>query len=298
MGDEELMKKHRLSSRGLRLVMQMLVEENAFERSELSELSPSYRNIAQLIDSRRTPRVYVPISFRISSRETSQFGFVRDISETGLRVAGIKVTVGEELTLSMPLKELETGDPLEFQAVCRWCKVEGKRKSYVVSGFEIVHISEKARVRLGEVIDFIHFQVEREEETRRTGLANSEILELGRKIGADRVSREFSGTVEGVDILDVVQLLLLCGQKVSLYIQSSEGHESVVHIKDGRIVHAVHGGLEGREAFYASMNVVGGRFRTQPWSEPPRKTIDVPGELLLLEAARRRDDPCSDLPSL
>jgi hypothetical protein len=277
----------------------MLVEKNAFERSELSELSPAYRDVAKLVDSRRSPRVYVPvpIAFKIYCRETAQVGFVRDISESGVRVAGIKVKVSEELTLSMPLKELEKGDPLEFRAVCRWCTVEGKRKKYIVGGFEIVHISSKARARLNKVIDFIHSHVEQQEATRRTSLSESGLIELRRTVGVDRVSREFSGTVDGVDILEVVQMLLLCGKRIVLFIQSSEGHESLVHLRDGRIVHAVHGELEGKEAFYAGMNVVGGQFRTRRWSEPSHETIDVPGESLLLEAARRRDDSGSVLPS-
>jgi len=297
--DDELMKKHRLSSRGLRMVMQMLVEKNAFDQSELSELSPTYREIAKLVDSRRLPRVYVPvpIAFRVHCDETGQVGFVRDISRGGIRVAGIRVKVGAELKLSMPLKEVNSGEPVEFRAVCRWCSVEGKRKKYVVGGFEIVDISPTATARLDEVINFVNLQVERQEATRRTSLSDSGLFELRRAMGPDKVSREFWGTVDGVDILEVVQLLLLNGRKVLLSLQSSQGPNSLLHLRDGRIVHASHGELDGVEAFYASMNLIGGEFRTLPWSEPPQETIDAPSEFLLLEAARRRDDPGSGMTS-
>ncbi|MCA1961771.1 MAG: DUF4388 domain-containing protein [Desulfomonile sp.] len=300
MYDNELMKKHGLSSRGLRMVMQMLVEKNAFEQSELSELSPSYREIAKLVDSRRSPRVYVPvpIAFKVHCHETGQIGYVRDISRGGIRVAGIRVQVGQELTLSMPLREVGPGGPVEFRAVCRWCAVEGKRKKYVVGGFEIVDISAKASARLYELIDFISLQVERQEATLRTSLSDSGLFELRRAVGADKISRDFSGTLDGVDILEVVQLLLLNGRKVLLSIQSSEGLNALLHLRDGRIVHATHGELDGVEAFYAGMSFVGGQFKTLPWSEPPQETIDVPSEFLLLEAARRRDDPGSGMAAL
>lgn len=293
------MRKHGLSPRGLRMLMQMLVEKNAFEPSELSELSPLYKDVANLINARRFPRVYVPapIAFKICSYDTAQVGFVRDVSETGVRVAGIKVKVGEEMTLSMPLTEFETRGPLEFRAVCRWCTIEGKRKKYAVGGFEIVDISSEARVRLAEVIDYIHSQMEQQEATRRATPSESGLFELGKTLVVDRASRAFSGTVDGVDILEVVQLLLLNGKKMLLSIRSSKGRESVVHLRDGKVVHAVNGELEGKEAFYSSMSLLSGQFKTLPWSEPNQETIDIPGESLLLEAARRRDDPGSAGPS-
>lgn len=299
MGDEELMKKHGLSMRGLRLVLQMLVEKNAFEPWELAEFSPAYREVASLLDFRRFPRVYVPgpLAPKIHCPETKQVGYVRDISRNGFRAVGIKAEVGQELTLFVSLKRLEKRGTFGFRAVCRWSAVEGKRKKYPMGGFEIVRISAKARVEWDEVIDFIQSRIEQQEAPTRTRLSESGLFALRGTKGRDRVSRAFSGSLDGVDILEVVQLLLLNGQRIVLSIQSPAGHESLVHLRDGKIVHAVHGELQGEEAFYASMILFGGQFRTEPWTELAHETIDVPGDSLLMEAARRRDDPVSVNPS-
>jgi hypothetical protein len=52
----------------------------------------------------------------------------------------------------------------------------------------------------------------------------------------------------------------------------------------------VCGDLEGEEALYRCLGFSGGSFSSLPWREPERVTINKPGELLLLEAARRRDE--------
>ena len=47
---------------------------------------------------------------------------------------------------------------------------------------------------------------------------------------------------------------------------------------------------EGKDAFFECMSFRGGTFSTQPWQEPGQKTITDPGDFLLVEAARRRDE--------
>lgn len=100
----------------------------------------------------------------------------------------------------------------------------------------------------------------------------------------------FWGTIEGIDILDYVQLMLLTGKEVVLEVRSRNGLRGMLYMCNGAIRHAVCGDLEGEEAAYCCMNFPGGSFANLPWQEPARTTISKSGDFLLIEAARRRDD--------
>lgn len=108
----------------------------------------------------------------------------------------------------------------------------------------------------------------------------------------DKASGEaaFSGRVEGVDILEYMQLLMLSGKKVVLEIVSREGANGFVFIETGEIRHAVCGDMEGERALYRCLTFKGGSFSSLPWIAPERVTINKPGMLLLVEAARKRDE--------
>lgn len=108
----------------------------------------------------------------------------------------------------------------------------------------------------------------------------------------DKASGEaaFSGRVEGVDILEYMQLLMLSGKKVVLEIVSREGANGFIFIENGEIRHAVCGDMEGERALYRCLTFKGGSFSSLPWIAPERVTINKPGMLLLVEAARKRDE--------
>lgn len=100
----------------------------------------------------------------------------------------------------------------------------------------------------------------------------------------------FSGKVAGVDLLEYLQFMLLTGKKTVVEIKGDRGQTCTLFLSDGRVVHAVAGDVEGEEAFYLSLSFETGKFQNLPWSEPSHITISMPGEYLLLEAARKRDE--------
>lgn len=294
LDDEELMEKYDLPLKAFERVLQLLVREKAIGHEELYERSVLYRMITDTVTSRRSPRAYVPVALRVHSDAASQKGFVRDISETGLRVAGIEAEVGQSMGLYLPLTEISSSVPLEFTAVCRWAEVQGKNKKYVAAGFEITDISEIALKRLSELVHLFRARSGSRDRTVYVPLNVPAALESTRQMRAQIECREFSGTVDNVDILDFVQFMLLSGKKALLNIESSEGDACELHLDDGRIVHAHHGELDGREAFFQCMSFPGGKFSTTPLPQTGPKTIDEPGDYLLIEAARRRDDSMTD----
>jgi CheY-like chemotaxis protein len=100
----------------------------------------------------------------------------------------------------------------------------------------------------------------------------------------------FWGTVDEIDILDYVQLMLLTGKQVVLEVRSRDGARGVLFIRNGAICHAECCALDGEEAVYCCMGFEGGSFSNLPWYEPDRVSINKPGEFLLIEAARKRDE--------
>ena len=77
--------------------------------------------------------------------EASATGILRDISEKGLRVAGIESSVGQVKTLQIPIDMFMQTDPLLIIAECKWVETKGKNKRYPVAGFEIMDLSERDR---------------------------------------------------------------------------------------------------------------------------------------------------------
>jgi len=99
-----------------------------------------------------------------------------------------------------------------------------------------------------------------------------------------------SGTLGQLDILDVVQMMQLSGRQLVLELISQEGKRGLLYISKGVMCHAQFGESEGEDAAYCALSLRSGSFTTLPWAEPGRATINIPGDVLLMEAARRRDE--------
>jgi len=104
----------------------------------------------------------------------------------------------------------------------------------------------------------------------------------------------FSGMVEGVDIVEYVQFIMLGGRSTILEVTSSLGTKALLYISDGQVLHAVCGILKGEPALYRCLRFMEGTFSHLPWREPEEITIDKPGEFILMEAVRKRDEAWSE----
>lgn len=104
----------------------------------------------------------------------------------------------------------------------------------------------------------------------------------------------FSGSIHGIDILEYLQLLLLSGRKSVVEIVSRHRLKGILFVDKGAVLHAECGQLEGEKALYKCLSFNGGTFSSQPWREPAKNSINKPGDLLLFEAARRRDEMSGD----
>jgi hypothetical protein len=155
MASWELQVKYKLSAHSLQAILKKLVERNAISHSELCEISPFYRARIDRIKGREHPRadlaVYVPI-YDIGS---GAIGVLRDISETGLRVAGITSNVGKATTFQIPLDMFMQAEPLMIITECKWVEIKGRHKKYHVAGFEITDLPERDSQILRNFIKFL-----------------------------------------------------------------------------------------------------------------------------------------------
>jgi len=147
-GDEELQAKYQLSAKALQSIFEKLVARNAISHSELCERSSLYKGTTDLTRVRKYRRVDLNIPVEIYDVNASTTGILRDISEKGLRVAGLESSVGQVRTLQIPIDMFMQTDPLLIIAKCKWVETKGKTKRYPVAGFEIMDLSEMDRKAL------------------------------------------------------------------------------------------------------------------------------------------------------
>ncbi|GEM_PF-787231 len=142
MTDSELMEKFDRTAKGLKRLFRKLVQAKAVKHGELYEKSPMYKDMVDQIQSREFPRARVTVRLRIFDSESSDGGYVRDLSEQGLRVAGIKAKVGDTKTFLLPADMLTESKTIRFEATCRWVKAKGTGNKFFMAGFEITNISD------------------------------------------------------------------------------------------------------------------------------------------------------------
>ncbi|MGB6065531.1 MAG: PilZ domain-containing protein [Desulfomonilaceae bacterium] len=142
MADWELQVKYKLSSQALQTIFKKLVERKAINHAELYESSPFYRERTDNIKPREHCRADIPLYVPVRDLEDSKTGLLRDISQKGLRVAGIDVTVGQIKKFQIPIDMFRGTASLAVTAQCKWVETKGKIKQYVVAGFEIIGLSD------------------------------------------------------------------------------------------------------------------------------------------------------------
>jgi len=101
--------------------------------------------------------------------------------------------------------------------------------------------------------------------------------------------RGFAGEILNLQLVDILQMGCLGKFTMALVVTQGE-QEGVIYIDNGEIVHAEVDGMEGEEAFFAILDWEEGRFISHSGVLPPKKTITVPWERLLLEGVRRKDE--------
>jgi len=99
----------------------------------------------------------------------------------------------------------------------------------------------------------------------------------------------FRGMMRRVGLQEVLQLECL-GRKSSVLEIFTAKVRGRIFIREGSLVHADCGALQGEVALYGLLALRGGEFNLLPYAEPAQRTIEGHWESLLMEAARLKDE--------
>jgi PilZ domain len=153
--DRDLQVKYKLSSYALLTVYRKLLAHNAISHSELCERSPLYKERIHPARQRKYHRVDLHIPIKICDVQTSANGILSNVSEKGLRIAGIKATIGDVKIFEIPLDVLMQTNSLVIAARCKWIESMGRNQKYLAAGFEIADLSERDSKILKDFMRFL-----------------------------------------------------------------------------------------------------------------------------------------------
>ncbi len=97
------------------------------------------------------------------------------------------------------------------------------------------------------------------------------------------------GNLEDFELTDVFQLIQLGAKDGSLRIQTPSD-VGVVYFKDGMVIHAKTNSLIGERAIDSILQWRKGRFVFSPGEETLERTVELPIQQVILDAARRIDE--------
>lgn len=107
--------------------------------------------------------------------------------------------------------------------------------------------------------------------------------------GILKTDEGFQGTVDGIDLMDIVQFNGLSQATSALKVTTAD-HEGMIFFKNGEVVHAMCGQTSGEEAFFKILEFHGGTLQNIRGVEPPIMSIKNNLESLLFEVAVRNDE--------
>jgi hypothetical protein len=153
--DRELQVKYSLSANGLCTIFEKLVARQAISHNELCEKSSLYTARICHKHERGCPRVNLALYVPVYDLECNASGALRDLSEHGLRIAGIEARPGQAKTFQISIDTFMNADPLLIVAECKWVETRGRDTEYDVAGFEIIDISDRDKKGLRNFMKFL-----------------------------------------------------------------------------------------------------------------------------------------------
>jgi uncharacterized protein (DUF433 family) len=157
MTDPQLMTKYKIDRRALQSLFKKLLDLKAVSRDTLfGEMGLEYgtslpANVRE--ENRYVLDFDIPV-YEVGLPETQ--GRVRDITEKGVGIRGLRHAVNDVKTLVVLGDAFGVVAPFEFSAICRWSGMDDREGTYA-AGFQILDISENALQELRKLIKLITF---------------------------------------------------------------------------------------------------------------------------------------------
>jgi hypothetical protein len=145
MSDAELMKKYKLSSKGLQSAFQKLIDNRIMTVREIygQRDSESGEDTMIIYDMRQLPRYLLAVVVPVyDEARPDQTGILRDVTEGGLGITGIEARIGEVKSLIISCGEFIDVKDLSMEAECRWINPDESDDRWQ-AGFQIRKISRE-----------------------------------------------------------------------------------------------------------------------------------------------------------
>jgi hypothetical protein len=152
MTDEDLMKKYELETDALENAFTQLIVVGALTIEELDARTVRQNSQVEAPNLRRLPRNY--LVFKISvhdAKDLRREGWVTDLTEIGLQIAGLASEIGQIRSLLIRSDQYVDVFPFGFDAVCRWVERDGVTGEYS-AGYEITSIPTGSLQELRKLI--------------------------------------------------------------------------------------------------------------------------------------------------
>lgn len=160
MARSELMTKYQLSSEALASSLKRLLKANAINSAEFETFRSFDDEQITERDSRGTLRNSpIPVVTICEQGKPGTRYQVRDISENGIGIIGIKAQIDEMKSLAVVGDEFGEIAPFEFEAQCRWAR-QPESDGVICAGFRITRIGGDDLLRLREFIQGFTFGLE------------------------------------------------------------------------------------------------------------------------------------------
>jgi hypothetical protein len=157
MSNSDLMSKYLLSMKGLTSVFTKLIDAEFCTKKELLLRMPPGDDTADLDEMRDVARCYpvvrIPI---IDLGDLTSEGYVRDLTEKGIQVAGIHAKVGDKKNFLIQADAFAAILPFTLEAHCRWVKPYAIPE-LALSGYEITGISDTNLALLKQAVEVFTF---------------------------------------------------------------------------------------------------------------------------------------------
>jgi uncharacterized protein (DUF433 family) len=151
--DFELCHKYDLSFEELPGVLDKLLELGVIREAELKERSAFYDEPQNRSVTRRYPRKRVDLELPVyDPDDPARKGLLRDLSESGLRVASLRVDINLAKRFVIRPDWFPNMHPFDIGVECKWMKMKERSKKYFVAGFEITFISSRSREELRKLL--------------------------------------------------------------------------------------------------------------------------------------------------
>ncbi len=153
MTDTDLMKKYKLTARGLGSVFRHLIDEKSVRLAEIVRRFRHRSDLPELIAEFRTrPRIEPSVALPIfESTRPENRGVISDLTEQGMGVRGLEAQVDDIKTLVVPVQEFFDISPILLQVICTW-RGDDEAEPAVTAGFRVVDVLKGSLMELCRLV--------------------------------------------------------------------------------------------------------------------------------------------------